>query len=351
MEDIGFNVEQDSDFEDILKVRVQVRKDRFVDEIKRIIDDFPFSNSNVYVDKIAAEMVFCGSSLYFPGIKKVKRSSLDNFVLIRDFSSEIITGIGVPTKTFLENSQQKKGTAVETNFSPYLIPNIREIPSFEPGDVTGMSFSSSLVARVLDPQPGDKILDACAAPGNKTLHVSALSKNKARIIAVDRSKSRLSRLQRIVEDKGYKNIQPISQNFLRFAEEYNGTFTKILLDPPCTSLGVRPQIYSDVSLEQSLSLSHYQKGLLYAAVSLLEKGGYLVYSTCTISPLENEGVINFALEKLPVELCTLDENIRKYGSSPFSEIYPEHSLEKALRIHPYESDNTGFFIALFRKTR
>jgi 16S rRNA C967 or C1407 C5-methylase (RsmB/RsmF family) len=252
-----------------------------------------------------------------------------------------------------------------------------------------------LAGYAVDPQEGDLILDMCAAPGGKTLHLDSLSHQKCTIVALDRSASRLDAL--MVVAKNSPTIFPFvcdssscvmtkSMNISHPKEwilellttatkgskvkkwPRNG-FDRILLDAPCSALGQRPNICLDSSkTELKVLRAHAQKQqcLLQAAVKLLKPGGRLVYSTCTFSPFENEDNVAFVLKKFPeLSLVSFGKEWHDRGASkgwdregladPFlsqqdSEKVLRFDLDTQILLPNGESVNTiGFFIAVFEK--
>lgn len=153
----------------------------------------------------------------------------------------------------------------------------------------------TLPATVLNPQPGWKIWDVCAAPGGKTFHLADKMNGEGNIIASDRSAKRLQKLQDQMEFLGYRNIQPLVLNPLQDAipQEISG-LDAILLDVPCTGWGTfrrNPDLRWRLQADDSKQLSETAIQLLKTTTDKLKPGGIVVYSTCTLSPDENETVI------------------------------------------------------------
>jgi 16S rRNA (cytosine967-C5)-methyltransferase len=129
------------------------------------------------------------------------------------------------------------------------------------------------------------------------------------------------------------------------AEKYNVKFDKIILDPPCTSLGHRPKLYDTVEIESSHALSEYQIQLIKVASKMIKPGGLLAYSTCTIPYYENELVVKFACENLGFKIQ--EPLFKPAFNGELSEEYSD--LSKCLRFYPDIQDTPGFFIALLKK--
>lgn len=152
----------------------------------------------------------------------------------------------------------------------------------------------------LNPQPGDTILDMCAAPGGKTSHIAQLGDNKVTITANDNSRPRLHKLQANLERLGVENVTFTLHDASRLTHRLEPeSFDKILLDAPCSGEGM--MTLDDRKSFESWSVAHIkrlqklQKKLIVQAWQLLKPGGTLVYSTCTMAPDENEAVIDYLL--------------------------------------------------------
>jgi 16S rRNA (cytosine967-C5)-methyltransferase len=157
------------------------------------------------------------------------------------------------------------------------------------GAYVAQSRASMLVARVLGLQPGERVLDLCAAPGGKTTHVAALMENRGEIVAVERHPGRAGALRRTCERVRATNVEVSVADAARF--ETAEPFDRVLVDPPCSGLGTlqgHPDLRWRSSPEAIEQLAETQAAILRAGVAALRPGGTLVYSTCTLSPRENE---------------------------------------------------------------
>ncbi|MBA4602391.1 16S rRNA (cytosine(967)-C(5))-methyltransferase RsmB [Thermoactinomyces mirandus] len=174
---------------------------------------------------------------------------------------------------------------------------------FQKGFFTIQDESSMLVARALSPRPGMKVLDVCAAPGGKTTHLAELMENQGEILACDVHEHKLSLIRSNVLRLGIKIVSIAQQDGTMLAKRFApGTFDAILLDAPCSGLGVirrKPDLKWSKEARNIDSLVRLQKSLLDSAAPLLKAGGALVYSTCTWEPRENEEQVKSFLKRHP----------------------------------------------------
>lgn len=176
---------------------------------------------------------------------------------------------------------------------------LQENEYFKNGFFTVQDESAGMVARLLAPKPGEMILDLCAAPGGKTIHISELTRNRAHIVAVDRTRKRLNLVNENIARLGLRNVFPAKGDATRF---FAKNINKILLDVPCSGLGVlakRADLRWQRNPADIQQLSKLQLQILRNAATLLKKGGVLVYSTCTIDVAENQEVVEQFLQENP----------------------------------------------------
>jgi 16S rRNA (cytosine967-C5)-methyltransferase len=164
--------------------------------------------------------------------------------------------------------------------------------------------SAGLVSILLNPSENDLILDMCAAPGGKATHIAQMLNNKGHIIAVDKYDAKIRVMKENTERLGVTNVEFVQDDANDFTSEIITTqrFDKILLDAPCSGLGVlskKPDIRWKREVEDIIGLSEIQKRLLNNAAKYLKPDGVIVYSTCTIEPEENMEVVKEFLENNP----------------------------------------------------
>ncbi len=205
--------------------------------------------------------------------------------------------------------------------------NIRNIPGYKEGLWVVQGAASAMVARILGPEPGEKILDLCAAPGAKTTHIASVMNDTGEITAVDISPERLEKITGNCERLGIKSVKTIEADASEI--KLNEEFDRILVDAPCSNTGVfgkRPDARWRRKPGDIDTLAGLQLKILTNAAGMLKPGGGLVYSTCSIEPEENIQVVEKFL------------SLNKCFQPEFSKL-----------ILQSEQDMDGFFIARMRK--
>ena len=277
------------------------------------------------------------------------------------------------------------------------------------GVVRQQNLPSVLVAHVLSPQPGETVIDMCAAPGGKTAHLAALMQCEGLLVAVDRSRRKVLEFAESLESElgipltkpgsgelrflaplaldastlcpdgpeagAEEGRKPTAAEVLGAAEPRRdapgllgvtafppASFDRVLLDGPCSALGQRPRLTIEFSggADELTAIPRLQKRLADTAVRLLRAGGTLAYSTCTVSPLENEAMVAAILASHPcMELCAAEPlgcgavGVTGYGLSEeqcamVQRFDPATEAELAAGEHR-GGDSIGFFVAKLRK--
>ncbi|WP_019639073.1 16S rRNA (cytosine(967)-C(5))-methyltransferase RsmB [Paenibacillus fonticola] len=207
--------------------------------------------------------------------------------------------------------------------------------------------SSMLVAEAVDPKPGMSVLDCCAAPGGKTCHIAEKMGGNGEVAANDIHAHKAKLIKEQAIRLKLDNVQTLSGDALelpqRFAPE---TFDRILLDAPCSGLGVirrKPDLKWAKTPEDIAEITSIQQRLLDAASTLLKPGGVLIYSTCTIEPSENEGMVKQFLERHPeYELAPAQFAGQELNKAGDKEAY-------GLQLLPQHYHSDGFYIARLMK--
>ncbi len=227
---------------------------------------------------------------------------------------------------------------------------IQKLDIYEKGYIYLQSLSSMVPPLVLNPKPGEKVLDLTAAPGSKTTQMAVMMKNDGYILANELDKIRCERLQYNVEKQGANIVEVINNRGEKVGEEYQEKFDKVLLDAPCSGegrfLGNNVGTYRNWSRRTVRELAKLQKKLFKSAYTALKPNGMMVYSTCTLNKDENENVLQWAIENFNVKL--LDINIDfKEKMQGFNDGL-DGSINKAIRILP-SKNMEGFFVAKLKK--
>lgn len=218
-----------------------------------------------------------------------------------------------------------------------------ELPLATDGLIYLQGISSMLPPIVLDPQPGEMILDMCAAPGSKTTQLAALSNGQSRIIAVEEDDIRYQKLVNTVMVQGVSSVETRHGDSALLYKEFPEAFDKILADVPCSAEGRinlnEPRSYKYWSEKNIVAHAKLQRRLLRSAVACLKPGGILIYSTCTLAPQENEDMVGWLITEFPqmkpVEISLAIKGLRK-------------TAHKTITVLPSE-EAEGFFVAKLRK--
>ncbi len=298
----------------------------------------------VVADKTSTENVLLGSHLYRPGIIRTDKFQKGDMITIVNPRGHLI-GSGIAQIQSADLHTQKHGLVVKVTDTFYDLPSIADLKAYQDGLFYSQSLSAMLVAPILNPQPGETIIDFCAAPGGKSTHIAQLVNNQCRLFAVDRSKRRLERLTSESRRLGITCITPFVGRANDFVSLHSKLLAdRVLVDPPCTALGVRPKLYDETTLARIHSTAAYQRMILDSAIGALRPGGVLVYSTCTLTVEENEQNIEHLIE---------DQNFILESHQPFKGTLGLSNLptvrQQVQRIYPDSHDLPGYFIAKLRK--
>jgi len=213
---------------------------------------------------------------------------------------------------------------------------------------------SMLPAEVLDVRVGDRCLDLCAAPGSKSTQLAQLVGLEGVVVANDVSQKRVKALSFNLQRWGAVNSVVTLADGRLFSRWGAGLFDRVLVDVPCSSLGVASKDWSVLKKyrqNHGKRLQPLQLALLEAGYRCLKAGGVIVYSTCTIMPVENEAVVSRFLERHPEARL---EEVRPEGLKwrrPLEEFGGERfnsEVEKCFKCYPYDNGGEGFFIVKIR---
>ena len=228
--------------------------------------------------------------------------------------------------------------------------DLQKLELYKEGKIYLQSLPSMVPPLVLDPKPGEKVLDLTAAPGGKTTEIASFMENKGYILANELDKLRYERLKYNVELQGASIVNVNCGRGEKIGSEHEGEFDRVLLDAPCSGEGrftmYNVQSYKTWSAKTVQELSKLQKKLLKSAYTALKTGGTLVYSTCTLNKEENEKVLDWAIKELGLKLVNIDLEIK--DAIPAFNDGMDKSINKAIRILP-SKNMEGFFVAKFIK--
>ena len=305
----------------------------------------------------------------------------DNMInLPTNFTRKMESLLGTEYHEFIKSYEQAKTSALRVNslkidkqsflsLSPF---NLEPVPwsldgfYYSPDDEPGkhpyhdaglyyiQEPSAMAVAHLLDAQPGERILDLCAAPGGKSTHIAASMKNTGLLISNEIHPSRAKILSQNIERMGIKNAIVTNQTPSNLAKRFEGFFHRILVDAPCSGEGMfrkNPQACDEWSLDNVAMCATRQMDILDDAQKMLAPGGILVYSTCTFSPEENEQVIekfllkyrDFQLVESPMIHPSFDSGRIQWTNNK------EVHINRTIRLWPHKLRGEGHFIAIMKK--
>ncbi len=216
--------------------------------------------------------------------------------------------------------------------------------------------SSQIPPLVLNPKAGERVLDMTASPGSKSTQMAALMENKGFLVLNDVSLKRLQALNTNIQKVGAVNYAVYRQPGERIGNVLPEFFDKVLLDAPCTALGIihsHPEVYSWWTWRRMQKIIEKQRQLLISAYKALKVGGELVYSTCSIAPEENEELIQFMLDHYPLKIMPLEAHWHEKFMPGFTEFNGkvfDPEMEEAIRIFPQVHEMEGFFVIKLLKT-
>lgn len=258
----------------------------------------------------------------------------------------------------LEESLKNDGVMVHK--APYIeealeisgFDTLYELESFQNGYFQVQDLSSMMVAKAASPKEGADVLDVCAAPGGKALHVADLLRGTGLVEARDLTEYKIDLIEDNIERAGFTNIRALQWDALEYDEEWEEKADIVIADLPCSGLGVigkKMDIKYKTSPEQIQDLQKLQRNILDTVYKYVKPDGTLIYSTCTITRAENEENVRWLLDNYPLELVSLSEN------EGLKDVFAEsrETLLQAeagyIQLLPGIHKTDGFFIAKFRK--
>lgn len=217
--------------------------------------------------------------------------------------------------------------------------------------------SSMLPILILAPRPGDNFLDLCASPGSKTTQATAMMGNEGNIIANDANIGRIRILNSNLERCGVMNVLVTRKDGVQLCKRLNGKtkikFDKILVDAPCSGEGtLRKSIrtFDMWNIKMIEKLSRIQRKLAEEAIKLLKVGGEMVYSTCTLSPEEDELIVDHLKKNFDVEILKTELPLKlRSGICEWDGKELDEEVCNSCRLYPQDNNTDGFFFAKIRK--
>ncbi len=299
-------------------------------------------NRKIVVDKHTAESVLQGANVYAPGILDCgSLKAGDNVAIVSELGDIVASGTALMSANDILTF--RKGLAVQVSQRRFKAPQVRELPEFSNGLLYPQSLAAMATAHILDPQEGEVIVDMNCAPGGKLSHISQLMRNSGRVIGFDRNAEKIGRARETVMRLGCTNVTLAIHDTRYVHPDFQLRADRILIDPPCSALGLRPKIYDHTTLSRVNNLANYQKQFIKAGSKAVRQGGVVVYSVCTCTVQECEQVVEFAERECGL---TVVEQKPFLGSKGLTKFTPSGRL--CQRFHPHH-DEIGYFIAKFER--
>ena len=277
--------------------------------------------------------------------------------MLKSFLSERPTIVRYKTdrmqaKTITDSLVSQGVTVKKASYLPYnyAISDYNYLPAltaFKSGWIFPQDTGSMLVAEVAAPRRGDYVIDMCAAPGGKSLHLSDKMENFGMIEARDLTEDKVDLIRENVRRADRINIRPVVMDALNYDPDSEERADIVVCDLPCSGLGVisrKSDIKYRVTPERLESLVELQRAILKNAAAYVRPGGHLIYSTCTVGRRENQDNVEWIVENLPFET----ESINPYLPRELHRLTTE---EGYLQLMPGIHDTDGFFVARFHKIR
>lgn len=289
---------------------------------------------------------------FFERYKEIFKEDFSRFQKTILLQSIFVNGLQKPIKEVIEKLQ-KEGFVFEQipwSKNGFFVKKARfsigSTTQYLLGHYSVQEAASQFPAIVFDPKEDEFVIDMCASPGMKTIQLASLMKNSGTIVACELKKERIESLKNNLERCNISNCIIINDDALNL--DLKQKADKILLDAPCSGNFLTDKDWlKKRTLSDFQKMSKIQKQLIEKAVDLLKSGGELVYSTCSMEPEEDEFVIDWALNNLPVEL---EKITASFGIPGLSDVFGKslnNALSKTWRMHPPKTE--GFFVAKLRK--
>jgi len=255
-------------------------------------------------------------------------------------------------RDLLKKELEKSGaTVTDGKIVPFALhlkktADIGGLKTFKDGLFHVQDESSQLAVKVMDPQKGETILDLCAAPGGKSFTIAESMENEGKLISGDIYEHKMELISQGAERLGITIIEPRQQDATQWNEDYADAFDRVLVDAPCSGLGLmgkKPDIRMKKNGDEIDHLVPIQRQILENGAKYVKQGGILVYSTCTLCKKENEKSVEWFLKNHPDFVA---EDITEFLPK---EIWQETAEKGYLTLLPHKSNTDGFFIAKMKR--
>ena len=257
--------------------------------------------------------------------------------LLKDYNIKIYKVEGIKDALKIPERNDLLGKTIEHIIGEYYIQGL----------------SSMLPPLILNPKPEDVVLDLCAAPGSKTTELAEIMGNSGTLISNEIQLNRVKMLVYNLDRMNIINTGVIHTRGEWLSKHYADHFDKTLVDAPCSGLGIiqkKGEVNDWWSLERVERLGELQLKLLIAAIKMTKAGGEIVYSTCTLTPEENELILDKVLKKYPVDVQKIELPIKSHHAlTNYKGKKLNSEISKGRRIFPWEADTDGFFIIKLKK--
>lgn len=267
--------------------------------------------------------------------------------------------VSVRIKESLSDSQKKTvieklcKAGMEVNAHPYLdyayemkkADGLANVESFENGEFTVQDVSSMLVAECAGIESGMTVIDLCAAPGGKSMHIAEKLNGTGRVYSFDVSEKKIAYIMDNVERLGYRNVEVNVNDGTVYNEALDSKANVVIADVPCSGIGVigkKCDIKYRINEDEIQNIVELQKKIMENAWKYVKKGGTLIYSTCTISKEENEEMVEWIIKNTPLTLQSLDEYLPKV-------LISDTTKKGYLQLLPGIHVCDGFFIARLKR--
>ena len=226
-------------------------------------------------------------------------------------------------------------------------------PYHEAGVYYIQEASAMVPVTYLDPKPGERILDLCAAPGGKSTQIAAAMQGEGLLVCNEIHPARAKILSENIERMGVRNALVVNHSPNELAKHFQGYFDAILVDAPCSGEGMfrkNDDAQNEWSPENVTMCSERQDEVLMYAAQMLSPGGRLVYSTCTFAPEENEGSISrFLKEHVEFSIVPVEKKVGMMSGNPAWTNEPTEGIEKTIRLWPHKIKGEGHYVAVLQK--